>query len=441
LSTAQQRLWFLQRLRPQGIEYNLQFAFTARGPMSVDALERALAGIVERHEPLRTVAAIGPQGDPVQLPRPAREVPLTRRCQPPGDHADERAAALVDYELSRPFDVSAEPPMRACVAPIGPDEHVVVLTLHHIAFDGWSTGILLRELAQGYADPHADLGTPTVTYADYAWWEHEALASTGPAQLDWWRTTLAGLEDLDLPTDRAGAGPGGLAGRLHLEAHPVTVDAASRFASAERASRFTIGLAAVAALLRRYCEPGDFCLAVPATGRADVAFEAVIGCFVNTVLLRVDAGGRPSFRELVRAQRTRLADAMAHQLVPFDWVVRDLAPARRRDANPVFRVFCGAFDEPTGFLDLPGVDCAPVVAEQPMSKFDLGFSFTTGPATFAVDIEYSRAIFDDEVVAGMGRHLMVLLDWALAQPDLPIDEIPLMMPAERAAVLAVLNGA
>lgn len=444
LSAAQQRLWFLQRLRPQSTEYNLQLAFRARGPLSLDALARALAGIVERHEPLRTVVAVGSTGEPVQVVRPASEVPLVRRPQPPGDYPQERAAALVDYELSRPFDVAAEPPMRACVAPVGPGEHVVVVTMHHIAFDGWSTGIMLRELAQGYADALGGHGTalaaPATSYADYVWWEREVLDLVGDAQVQWWRDTLAGVEELDLPTDRPGPGPGGMAGRIRLDAHPDTVARATRLAMTERTTGFTVGLAAVAGLLRRYCDPGDFCLAVPAMGRPDIAFEPIIGCFVNTVLLRMDGGGRPTFRDLVRAQQSRLADAIAHQLVPFDRIVRELAPARRRDANPIFRVFCGAFDGTAGFLELTGLECVPVIAGQPVSKFDLGISFTTGSRAFAVDIEYSQAIFDGDTVARMGHHLMVLLDWALAQPDLPVDEIPLLVPAERAEILTVLNG-
>lgn len=449
LSSAQARLWFLHQLRPDSSEYHLQIAYRLRGRLDAAALEAALDDVVRRHEPLRTVIASGPEGRPVQQVLPAT-TPLVRRTAPGGATAHERATALAAEEIAAPFDLAARPPLRACLAVLGDDDHALAVTMHHVAFDGWSTGIFLSELVAGYNSRVA--GAPSqqevlpLAYSDYAWWEQESLAADEQRLLRYWRDALSGCEDLELPADRGGFGVGGDAGFARRKVDPSTTQRLQALARTEATTLFTVALAAWQALLHRYTGQRTFAVGFPVAGRSDVALEPLIGCFVNTLCLPAHVAGPDSFRNLVRATRETLASAIAHQALPFERLVHELRPGRAENRNPLFRAFCTYIEQPfqveqpSSPLALDGVEAELVLPAYERWRFELSATFTFGADGLFVQLEYSRTIFDDATVERLARHLTVLLDWAAVQPDQAVEDLPLMLPAERRQVLVLLNG-
>lgn len=442
LSSAQSRLYFLHELRPESTHFNLQLAFRLRGTLDIDALRGTLDEIADRHEPMRTVVELTEDGRPFQRVQPPRGLPLMCVPAPPGATPDERALATAVGELETVFDLTSAPPIRACLAAIGPDDHVFVLTLHHIMFDGWSTGVFMRELQEGY-NARAAGGTPDlpelpVTYSDYAWWEQETLREQEEELLAHWRDRLDGVGELVLPADRDANGLDGAAGALGFRVDPGTLARLQGLAKEERCSLFTITLAAWQALLFRYGGGSDFVTGVATAGRTDMAVESVIGCFINTLCLRSRIQPHESFRALLARTRVTMAEALQHQMLPFERLVREL---RGRENAPLYRSYCAYLEGASGQLDLDGLSSDLVQPGYQRSDFELNATFCLDEEGLLVQLIYARALFDDETSQRLGRHLSVLLDWIAVQPDRPLDEVPLLLPAERREILALLNDA
>ncbi len=443
LSFAQERLWFLQQLEPESSAYNVPGALRLRGPLRPELLARSLAEIARRHEALRTVfqedAREGAGGAPVQvvLPPAAAALPVVDLRALPC--AGEEAGRLLAEEARRPFDLAAGPLARTLLLRTGGEEHLFAVVLHHVISDAWSLRILLRELAALYrafaAGEPSPLPELPLQYADFARWQREWLAGERlEAELAHWRRVLAEApEVLDLPADRPRpASPTFAAGRSPV-ALPAALSADLRaLARRQGWTPYMVLLAAFDALLARHTGQRDLVVGAPVANRNRLETEGLIGFFTNTLALRLDLAGDPSFRALARRARAVTLAAYAHQDLPFERLVEDLAPRRERGRNPLFQVMLALNDVPSlALLELPGVAVEGVEIETEEAKFDLTLFLAERAGGFAGHLEFSRDLFDPETADRLLGHLLTLLAGAVAAPETRLSALPLLSPAER----------
>ncbi|HST62618.1 MAG TPA: amino acid adenylation domain-containing protein, partial [Longimicrobium sp.] len=381
LSFAQERLYFLDRLAPGSALYNMPFVLRLDGALDVRAAERALGEVVRRHEALRTIFRETDAGT-MQL-----VVPFDGFVLPVEDFAaladDERQAAVrrrALQEAMRPFDLSAGPLFRALLLRLGADEHVLLLTMHHIVGDGWSMDVLFREMSVLYAacaqGGESPLPPLPVQYADFAVWQREQLQGTVlDRQMAYWKDQLTGApEVLDLPTDRPrSAVQTQRGGAVSVMLPEDVLQRLTALARAEGATLYMVLLGAFQSLLSRYSGSEDIVVGTPIAGRTRRETEGLIGFFVNTLVLRTDLAGNPSFREVVRRVRDVTLGAYDHQEVPFEQLVAELQPERSLSHSPLFQVMftLNEADAGQGGTPLPGVSVRAMGGEKPTTKFDL----------------------------------------------------------------------
>ncbi|MEU1419883.1 amino acid adenylation domain-containing protein [Kitasatospora sp. NPDC005751] len=423
-SFSQQRLWFLDQLRPGTADHLLPLALRLRGGVDAAALAAALTAVVARHEVLRTRYAAA-DGEPVARVAPAVEVPLeTVEAPAPGEAG---ITAVLDLVLHRPIELTTAPPLRATLARLAADDHLLVVVVHHIAFDFSSWNIFTRELAAAYraATTGGPDGLPDLPlqYADFAARQHER--TTGPRlarQLGYWGSRLAGLPPLELPTDRARPAEwDGAAAVARFTLPAELVARADRLARSRRATRFMVLLAAFQAQLGRYSGQSDFAVGTPVAGRGQAATRDLIGPFVNTVVLRADLSGRPSFGELVdRVRSGSLAD-LSHAETPFERVVTELAPDRDLSRNPLFQVSFLTLDSQAEPPALPGLDVELVPTPVAGTPFDLALDLLGRPdGSLGLRLQYATALFAPETAARLTEDYVGLLREVLAAPDEPL---------------------
>ncbi|HEX2188169.1 MAG TPA: amino acid adenylation domain-containing protein [Longimicrobiaceae bacterium] len=438
LSFSQQRLWFLHALDPGSALYNVPRAFRLRGRLDAAALRRALEAVVARHEVLRTRIVSG-DGVPRQTVEPAGAVPLPvvhLAGLPDGVRAREALARLRDA-AAQPFDLSAGPVLRAALLRLGPDEHLLLLTVHHVASDGWSTHVLAADLSAAYAaalrgEPAALPELP-LQYADYAAWQRERLAGSAlDGELGYWREKLAGAEVLELPADHPRPPVQSFRGRKHgFAISPALRDRCRTLAGEARATPFMVLLSAFYALLGRYTGRTDLLVGSPVAGRSRSEVEPLVGFFVNTLPLRGDLAGDPSFRQLVARTRETAMSAMLHQEVPFERLVEELRPERDPSRSPLVQVMFALQNTPPQVLALPGATAEPVEIDLGIAKFDLTlFLHEEGPGPRGV-LEYAADLFEPETAARIAARFVRLLEGAAAAPDRPLSSLALLDPAER----------
>ncbi len=471
LSFAQQRLWFLQHLNGEAggaAAYHLPRAIRLTGRLDTAALQDALEDVMARHESLRTVFP-EQDGSALQLvlaPEQARlSLPVTD-CHLMGRR--DLDAALAEH-AARPFDLTRQPPLRAELFALGPDEHVLLVVLHHIAGDGWSVLPLAQDLRAAYAarlrGAAPELVPLPVQYADYALWQRELLGdaadedSLAARQLAHWREALAGLPDgLELPTDfPRPATPSHRGGQVPFELGPQAHEAAVRLARACGASVFMVVQSALAVLLRTLGAGDDIPLGTPVAGRTDDALEHQVGFFVNTLVLRTDVSGDPTFRDVLA--RTRAADlaAYAHQDVPFEWLVSAL---RAQDADglrpgsparqPLFQVmlaFQNHNDNTAAEISLPGLAAEVSAIATGTARFDLAFEIAERhgadgtAAGLAGILEYAADLYTEAGATALSARLARLLHRLTAAPDTPLSRIDALLPGEGERVLTRWSGA
>ena len=446
LSFGQERLWFLQQMEPENPFYNLPAVLRLEGELDVEALERALAEIVRRHEVLRTTIALR-DGAPVQAVAPPSPLRLAAE-EVPGSGAEEREAELrrlIRAEAQRPFDLARGPLLRASLQRLDPREHVLLIVLHHVVTDGWSTGILLRELGTLYAAFARGEGSPLpelpIQYADFAIWQRERMAEALAAELGWWRERLAGAPALlELPTDR----PRPAVQRHRGAAEPLAIPADATeslraLARAEGATLFMVLLAGWQLLLARYSGQDDVVVGTPVAGRTRVELEELIGFFVNMLPLRAELGGDPTVRELLARVQERTLEAYQHQELPFDRLVAGLDAGRGTDHAPVFQVTFALQNVPGAGLSLPGLRMRPLPSDAVPAKFDLALFATEGRRDLHLTLVYDQDLFREETAAAMLRRLGRLLEQMSADPDRRISRLSLLDEAERARVVDEWN--
>ncbi|HST59834.1 MAG TPA: condensation domain-containing protein, partial [Longimicrobium sp.] len=447
LSFAQERLWFLDRREPGNAFYNLPNAVRLRGALDGAALERALGEIVRRHEALRTVFAEA-DGSPVQTIAPFGGFALPVEDLSGRGEADREAAARdrVQEEARRAFDLSAGPLFRASLLRLDAEEHVLLLSMHHIVSDGWSMGVLLRELSalytayrEGRESPLAEL---PVQYADYAVWQREQLEGEGlERQLAYWRERLGGAPELlELPTDHPRPAVQTYRGAtVPVDLAPELLERLRALGRSEGATLYMTLLAAFQVLLSKYSGSEDIVVGSPIAGRMKKEVEELIGLFVNTLVLRTDLSGDPSFRETLRRAREVTLGAYAHQEVPFEKLVAELQPERTLSHSPLFQVLFQLDKAGGGGGALPGLRARSAGAEQATAQFDLSLELAATPQGLRGRLIYSTDLFERGTAERMLGHLARVLEQVAADPDVPLSRLALAGPEERAQVVVEWN--
>jgi amino acid adenylation domain-containing protein len=451
LSHAQQRLWFLDRLQPGLPVYNLPVLFGITGPLAADSLAAALSEIVRRHEVLRTTFRVDAEsGDPVQVvaepvPWPLPHVDLAGL---PAALGEAEADRLLAAERRLPFNLERGPLLRSFLVRLGPRDHRLALTMHHIISDGWSVGVLRRELQALYGAVVRDFPSPlpelALQYADVSVWQRRWLAAgEWEAQLAWWRQTLAGAPPtLDLPTDRPRPAVQSLrGGSAALPLGPALSAEVAQLGRRWRTTPFMTLLAAFEALLFRYTGQDDLWVGTPIANRQHAETEDLLGFFVNTLVLRVDLSGDPTFAGLLGRVRERALAAYAHQDLPFEKLVEELAPARDLSRSPLFQVLFAVESERAAPTELaPGVTLDELAVELDIAKFDLTLSVGPGPEGLEAAVEWAADLFDAATLRRLLSHFRVLLTAAAGNPEIRIGELPLLTPEEREEVAAASRG-
>ncbi|MCL4775752.1 MAG: amino acid adenylation domain-containing protein, partial [Burkholderiaceae bacterium] len=438
LSPAQEALWIVERLNGPSDLYHEPQAIRIRGALDVAALARSLDALVARHPALRT--AIRETADGLrQVVEPALDAGLTL-VHATGDTAEARDRSLhelLEAALTQPFDLGEPPLLRARLVRMAHDDHVLLLVAHHIVTDGWSIGIVSRELRELYdglsAGRAPSLPPLAARYLDVAAAQRERLASAETARdLAWWREQLAGLEPLDLPHDRPANARGHTAGgppRATLDAS--LVNRLRALAQGERATLFTVMLAAYQVLLMRLSGREDFAVGTPVAGRTRRELEDVVGYFVNPLVLRTDLSGNPSLRQLLGRSLATILDAFEHQQVPFERLVSELAPERHADRNPLFDVMINFMDGNFGDFGLAGLDCEDVELSRAGSKFAMTLYVEVREAQVDLALVCRDDLFAPQRAAEMLRQYVALLGQIADEPDAPLHSCSLLTEAAR----------
>jgi amino acid adenylation domain-containing protein len=448
LSYAQQRLWFLDQFEPGRAAYNIAGALRMAGRLDAAALGSSLNEIVRRHESLRTsFTSVG--GAPVQVIAPASHLALAveELTALPAGEREAEVRRLAREEAARPFDLRESPLVRARLLRLGAEEHVLLLTMHHIVSDGWSLGVFARELAalygaftEGRPSPLQEL---SLQYADYAAWQRERL--TGEfldTQLDYWRRQLSGDRPaLELTAGRPRPGARSFRGATHTFGLPVGLrEQLKALAREEDATLFMALVGAFKALLWRYTGQPDVAVGTPVAGRTRAEVEPLIGCFVNTLVLRTRLDAGQSFRELLRRVRETALGAYAHQEVPFERVVEELHPERSLDQSPLFQVVFTLQNAPMPPLELPGLKLSLMDVDDETARFDLSLEVVETPDGLRGMLHYDVGLFDAAAVARMAAHLQTLLEGAVAGPDTPVSLLPVLTEVELRRLLSEWNA-
>ncbi len=447
LSFAQQRLWFLDSLAPDSALYQLLLAVRLSGPLDATILARALGAVARRHESLRT-AFPAVDGGPVQAVAPAGGVPLPRvdLTGLPAAGREGEARRWAEREARRPFDLARGPLLRALLLRLGEAEHALLVNVHHTVCDGWSIGLLERELADLYAacsrGEEPVLPELPVQYADYAVWQREWLAGEVLARkLDGWRRRLEGMPPvLELPADRPRPAVQTFrGGRLPVALPAATTAALRAFGRSQGSTPFMTLLAGFAALLQRQTGAERLPVGTPVANRSAVETERLIGNFANTLVLPLVLAGAPSFRELAGRVRDAALTAFAHQDLPFELLVESLAPRRDLSHNPVFQVLFGLHAFPARPARLGALELAPFPVPHGAARFDLALDLVETPEGVHGGFEYAADLFDAATVARLSRHLLTLLEGALEAPEARLPELPVLTRPERQQLLREWN--
>jgi len=441
LSFAQQRLWFLDQLEPGSSAYNIPLVFRLSGPLDVVALEQSLAEIIRRHEILRTTFA-ALEGEPYQVVHPAPEVDFNlpvvdfSNGQPvtSDQPLPENILAFLRSEARRPFNLAQGPLLRAKLLRRAETEHILLLTFHHIIYDGWSEGVFFRELAALYAaftrrqpSPLAEL---SLQYADFAAWQRQWLQGAALArQLSYWTHQLAGAPPLiNLPTDHPRPPVQNFDGARHVFTLPASLsEAITTLSQQAGATPFMILLAAFKVLLDHYSQQDDLVVGTPIANRTRPEIEGLIGFFVNTLVLRTRLSGNPTFRELLGRVRETALGAYAHQDLPFEKLVEKLQPRRDSSRMPLFQVMFVLQNASTERLTLAGLAVTPLELDFGAVRHDLKLELIETKTGLIGNFEYKTDLFEANTIRYMSDQFTALLSKLVAQPEARLNELVEML--------------
>lgn len=440
-SVAQQMFWYLELLEGNVTAFNVPLRFRLSGPLDPPLLERTLHAIIARHEALRTHFAED-DGELLQivLPELTISLPVIDISHLPEESVRDETERLGTIEARRPFDLARCPLIRAGLLRISPVEHILHVTIHHALFDGMSMTVLTSEIAsiyQAFSDGAPDPLPPlTLQYGDYSVWQKEFLA--GPethTHLEYWKAKLAGMREIDLPTDFPRPPVKSWKGEIISELLPVQLTRRLlEIAAPLGATLFHLQLAAYMVLLHRYTGETDIAVGTPVAGRARPELEPVIGVFINSLIIRADLSGNPSFLEVVRRVRDASLEALEHQDLPFEHLVRELKPARDPGRNPLFQVNFNhhrSFARPGAF---GGVTLTPIPSRSPGTIFDLHFFMVERAEGWRASCDFSTDLFSRGSARRMLGHYIALLHGIAATPEKHLAGFPILTPEEMAAV-------
>jgi amino acid adenylation domain-containing protein len=445
---AQRHFWLLDRITGGHPVYTMPRRYRIRGTIDAVCLERALGEVARRHEILRTRLPERGNG-PVQevLRSHPFRLPIVDLSAGTEAERPDRLQALEAEASRRPFDLAERPAWRAVLARLGTEDHVLVLAHHHSIFDGWSRPLLDEELGACYRAFARGVPTPLdplpLQYADFAEWEQERISDERlDPLLDWWAERLKGLPVVDLLCDRPRPAGTSFDGACHcFEVPPVLGRRLRDFATARRATPFMALLAAFNAILHRITGAVDLPVGCPTAGRAMPGSEALIGCFVNPVVMRGDVSGDPSFEELVDRVRRVTLDCLTHAEMRFERLVERLSPARVQGMNPLFQVLFQVLAFPPSTLSLgDGTDVESSLIDRRGATVDLAWSLVSEGDGFMGQVEYATALFQEPTVRGLAGRFVALLQGALEVPTARISELPILSPSERQRILVEWNG-
>ncbi|MDG9723711.1 non-ribosomal peptide synthetase [Streptomyces sp. DH41] len=451
LSFAQRRMWLLHKLERGAATYNISAAFRLTGTLDQDALVAAIHDVVERHEILRTTYGTDDAGEPYARIRPVAEAAPR---VPVADVTPEELPAKVDEAVAHRFDLAADLPLRATLLRCSPEEHVLVLVIHHIASDGSSSAPLMRDLVDAYTarrGGRAPAWEPLpLQYKDYALWQREVLGdvadpgSLAAAQIEYWRGELAGVpQPLNLPLDRPRPAEAGTHGdTVGIEAPPEVAAGLQKLADERGMSLSMVVQSALAVLLSKLGGGEDVTIGSPIAGRTDEALADMIGCFVNTQVLRADLSGNPRFTDLLAQVRNKALSAYEHQDVPFDVVVESINPDRSAAYQPLFQVIFSwqSYEKPD--LALPGLEMRFEQAIPSTAMVDLTFFLAVDAAgALRGDLQYATDLFDRGTAEEISARLVRVLERFAADPDLRVGDVDVLSARERERLLVEVNTA
>jgi amino acid adenylation domain-containing protein/non-ribosomal peptide synthase protein (TIGR01720 family) len=434
LSPAQQRLWFLHHFQPDDASYHSASVLRLTGPLDDDALAAALRDVQARHESLRTTFdEMDGVGRQVVHAAGELDVPIRRI-----EATEAELAELLLAEYGRPFDLRQGPLLRALLVRLDENEHVLLLGAHHIVIDGWSMGVLVKDLAACYNGARAELSALPVQYPDFAVWQRDRLASgTVDDQLGYWTRQLAEVPALQLATDRPRPATQRTEGAVLEFAVPAEVTAVlTGLARDRQTTLFAVLVAACQVLFARWSNQDDIAVGSVVSGRNRPELHDLVGFFVNTVVLRSTVDESRAFAEFLAAVRDTALDAVAHDEAPFEQVLDALHVEREPSRNPLFDVMVLLHDAPTALPEFTGLTAEPVDLARETSNFDLTYEFQLRDGVLAGSLEYSTALYDEATVRRMTGHLTTLLTAIAAAPDRPLAELDMLGADERAHVLS-----
>jgi amino acid adenylation domain-containing protein len=446
LSYSQERLWFINQLEPENVAYNAPAAVRIFGPLELETLERTLREIVRRHESLRT-RFLSVHGEAQQIIDPSLSVglPVTELNHLPELERESEAQTLAREEARQPFDLAQGPVFRAKLFRLSSQDHVLVFNMHHIVCDAWSIGVLVREVSAIYNSFNKGQPSPLpeldIQYADFSAWQRELLS--GPLlekQLDYWKRKLAGVEPLNLPTDRPRASvlrPDGFTTRFRVPKE--LTESFKALSRKQNATFYMILLAAFQSLLGRYSGQADVAVGSPIAGRLRTETEALIGVFINTLVLRTDLSGQPDSMELLRQVKETTLEAYAHQDVPFERLVELLLPQRDLTRMPLFQVLFVFQNVPFTNLELGTAKMLPFDIDNGAAQFDVTLMLEETGSGMEGSVAYNTGLFDGTTIRRMIEHYQMVLSGMVKNPEQPIAWLPLLTSIERKQVTEEWN--
>lgn len=446
LSLGQEALWFLERLDPGRPTYGFYPAVRVRGPLDVPLLERSFAEVIRRHDVFRTTFP-EVDGQPVQRVTPASDYRLPVVEMRGLSEAERHRECLRMADDRPPIDIENGPVIRAQVFRFADDDHVVTLHIHHIVFDGWSLGVMARELLTIYSAFRAGQPSPlpplSVQFADFAAWQRKHLQGDLLSQLqNYWKRQLAGLPPLDMATDFPRPAVRTSRGAVIPLAIPRELtDKVLEFSRREHFTPFMTLLAGFQELLRRQSGQDDFAIGTPTANRRQKSFEPLIGYFINILVLRANVGGDPTFRQLVERVRDTALDAHQHQELTLDKIVEAVQPARDLSRHPLFQVMFVVQNTPQTAINVPGFELTSLGdMESPLTaKFELTVPLWMTERGFEGQISFNTDLFTEATVRRMADHYLMLLDEALDRPNAPLSQLKMMRESERQRVVVEWN--
>jgi amino acid adenylation domain-containing protein len=446
LSRSQQRLWFVSQMDPGNPVYNVVIALGLHGPLHRSAMEQALRSLIDRHESLRT-SFHEREGRPwsklsEQVTWNCSLVDLS--AHPPSLAAEE-ARRLALRESQRGFDLASAPLFRATLFRISATDHLLLLVVHHIVADGWSLGLIAKDLgafyAAGVAGNQPLLPALPGTYRDYVRWEEQEGARVAEQQLPFWTEQLQGeLPIVEIPGDRRRPAQQTFRGRrIAIRVEPELTHRIADLSRITGSTPFMVLLAGFNALLQRYTGLEDILVGSGTSNRQRSEFAPIVGFFVNNLVLRTHLGGNPSFSELLQRVRKTAHDAYAHQEIPFDLLVEKLQPERGSGHSPLVQVFFTFQNLPLQAVDLAGLRVEPVQLDPGIARADLSVEIWPEADGYRCDFEYNTDVYDEETMTAMQAHYLRLLHEAIETPDTPVRDLPLLFAEERRQMLVEWN--